>query len=325
MTRKCYLKNLKITLCAIFLSLPLKAYSAETVERIVAIVNDELITLTDVNKQIERLKSGGLTDDLLIPDDATKQNLLRDRQALLQTLINEKIIDSEVKRQSLSVPVERVEQEIRSVAKRNGVSRDELKSALKDRGIDFSQYQDFIKTGLERQSLVEKAIQSKIKISEDDVVAAYTAAHGPSDQAFEFTLAHIFFDSEKGGANAARARAEEVHKKLKAGGSFERLAAEASEDPNYEEGGALGVFKTGELQKGLDVVIQRLSPGEFTAVTAANGGFHIVRVNKKKLIPDPRTEKERERLRAELYDKAFKRQLKSWLETLRQDAFVRIN
>jgi peptidyl-prolyl cis-trans isomerase SurA len=312
---------------ALFFATLISVYaSAETVERIVAVVNDEIIAQTDVDKYAARLKTGGLADDLLIPDEATKQSLLKDRAKLLETMINAKVIDSEVKKQNMSVPIEKVEQEIRKVAKNNNVSRDELKSALLDRGIPFSDYQDFIKTGLERQSLVEKAIASRIKISEDDVISAYSARTGNSEQqAFEYTLAHIYFDSSKGGAKAARQRADEALAKLKSGVAWEREAADASEDPGYEQGGLLGVFKTGELQKDLDAAVSKLQPNEMTGVITANGGFEIVKVLKKKLIADPRTEKDREKIRAELYETAFKKQLHDWLEQLRLDAFVRIN
>ena len=300
--------------------------SAETVERIIAIVNDEIITQTDLGKFADRLRSGGLTDDLLVPDEATKEALLKDRDKLLQKMIDERVIDSEVKKQNLSVPIEQVEQEIRAIAKRNNVGRDELKAALAERGVPFSQYQDFIKTGLERQSLIQKAITSRIKISEDDVVAAFAAQTGNREnQAFEYTLAHIYFRSDKNGAPAAKARAEETLKKLRDGANFERLASEFSEDPAFETGGLLGVFKTGELQKELEQAIEKLGSGEITSVLPTNGGYHIVRVNKKRLIADPRTEKERERIRNELYEKAYKKQLQGWLEQLRQDAFVRIN
>ena len=300
---------------------------AETVEKIVAIVNDEIITMTDENKYIDRLRSGGLTDDLLIPDEATKQDLIKDRAKLLQTMIDEKVIDSEVKRQNLSVPIERVEQEVRSIAKRNNVSRDELKAALAERGIEFSQYQDFIKSGLERQSLIEKAITSRIKITEDDVLSAYGAAHnGGGDQAYEFTLSHDYFqDSKSGGSAGAKERAEAALARLKAGEGFDRVTAETTEDPNYEVGGFLGTFKTGEMQKSLDIAVSKLAAGEFTNVLPTSGGFQIVKVNKKRLIPDPRTEKEREAIRASLYEKAYKRQFKTWLEQLHTDVFIRIN
>jgi peptidyl-prolyl cis-trans isomerase SurA len=299
---------------------------AETVDRIVAIVNDEIITLSDMSKFASRLKTGGLTDDLLIPDEATKDGVLKDEDKLLQKMIDEKILDSQVKKENLSVAIERVEQEIRSIAKRNNVTRDELKAALQERGINFSQYQDFIKTGLERQSLIEKAITSRIKISEDDVATAYATAHGESgDQAFEYTISQILFANSKGGKQSAHKRAEAALKRLHEGANFEKLSAETSEDPSYEQGGLLGVFKTGELQKDLEAVVSKLNAGEYSGVLPTQDGFHIVRVDKKHLIADPRTEKEREKIRASLYEKTYKKQFQTWLENLRQDAFIRIN
>jgi peptidyl-prolyl cis-trans isomerase SurA len=311
--------------CGAGVSAPAPATAQTTVERIVAIVNDEIITMTDMNRFAERLRSGGLTDDMLIPDESTKEAVLSDRRKLLDKMIDEKVIDSEVKRQNLTVPIERVEQEIRSIAKRNNVSRDELRAALQERGVAFSEYQDFIKTGLERQGLIEKAITSRIKISEDDVLAAYAQAHGPSGEAFEYSLSHIYFSSGKGGAPAAKARAERSLAKLRGGANFEKLAADESEDPGFEAGGVLGTFKTGELQKDLEAVVQKLGAGEFSDVIPTRGGYHIVKVNKKRMIPDPRSERAREKIRAELYEKAYKRQLQGWLEQLRQEAFIRIN
>jgi peptidyl-prolyl cis-trans isomerase SurA len=315
----------KSVMVLIFISAGFTA-RAEVVERIVAIVNDEIITQSDLNKYSDRLKTGGLTDDMLIPDEQTRDALLKDRTKLLQKMIEEKVVDSEVKKQNMSVPIERVEQEIRNIAKRNNVSREELKAALQERGVSFSQYQDFIKTGLERQGLIEKSVTSRIKISEDDVLSLYQQTHSEgADQAYEYTISHILFVNEKGGTAAAKARAEKALVKLRAGDGFEKLAGETSEDPAYEQGGLLGVFKSGELQKELENVIQKLNAGEFSGVLPTRGGFHIVKLNKKRFIADPATEKEREKIRASLYEKAYKRQFQSWLEQLRQDAFVRIN
>lgn len=299
---------------------------AETVERLVAIVNDEIITQSDISAYVERLKTGGLVDDMLVPDDASRQILIKDRDKLLQKIVEERVIDSEVKKQGLTVPIEKVEAEIRTIAKKNNVSRDELKAALLERSVTFSQYQDFIKTGLERQGLIERAITSRIKISEDDVMAAYSLAHGKSEtQTFETTLSQIYFQSEKGGPAAAKARAEKSFQQLRDGANFEKIAAESSEDPGFEQGGVLGSFKPGELQKDLETVVQKLNVGEHSSVLATRGGFHIVKVNKKRPIADPRTEKDRERIRGQLYESAYKKQFHSWLEQLRQDAFVRIN
>ncbi len=300
--------------------------NAELIEHIVAIVNNEIITLTDISRYADRLRTRGLTDDLLIPDDVTRQAVLQDREKLLQKMIDEKLIDSEVKRQNLQVAIERVEQEIRTIARRNNVTREQLQDELKRQGVSVSQYQDFIKTGLERQSLMEKAVTSKIKITDQDVLNYY-AQHNktPEAQLFEFTLAHAVFLKSKDVTSKARARAELFEKRLKSGGNFEKLVGEMSEDPNFEAGGKFGTFRSGELVKELEQPVKNLSPGELSPIVESADGFHILKVLEKKLIPDPRFEQERDKISQTLYEAAYKRQLQSWLEQLRQDAFLRIN
>jgi peptidyl-prolyl cis-trans isomerase SurA len=312
-------------LTAVLFALP--AIGGEVVDRILAIVNDEIVTQSDVVDFENRLKTGGLVDDQLVPDESVRQSLLKDREQLIRKLIDARLIDAEVKRQGLSVPFERVEQEVRSISKRNGMQRDDLKNALLEKGISFSVYQDFIKTGLERQSLVEKSVTSKIKISEDDVLAALIAEGRASDtQAFEYSIAHILFlNSKNGGADGSMERAALAIAKLKEGIGFDRVAADFSEDPNFEVGGALGTFKSGELSKNLEQAISKLSPNEWTSPLPTTGGVHIVRLIKRRLIPDPKIEKEKDRVRAILGERAFRRQYDIWLDSLRTDAFLRRN
>ena len=242
-------------------------------------------------------------------------------------MIDARLIDAEVKRQGLSIPFERLEQEVRAIAKRNGMQRDDLKNALLEKGISFSTYQDFIKTGLERQSLVEKSVTSKIKISEDDVLAALIAEGRASDtQAFEFSIAHILFlNSKNRGGEDAKTRAQQAYEKLAGGAAFDRVAADSSEDPNFDVGGVLGTFKTGDLSKDLERAVLKLSPGAWTEPIPTNGGYHIVRLIKRRLIPDPKIEKEKDRVRAILGERAFRRQYEIWLDSLRADAFIRRN
>ncbi len=301
--------------------------SAELVDRIMVIVNEEIITLSDVADFETRLKTGGLVDDQLVPDDATRQALLKDRELLVKKLIDARLIDAEVKKQNLTVPFERVEQEVRSIAGRNKMQRDDLKNALLEKGINFATYQDFIKTGLERQSLVEKSVTSKIKISEDDVLAALIAEGKASDaQAFEYSIAHIYFLGNKsGGIEGARTRAAGALAKLKEGTPFDRVAADFSEDPNFDVGGDLGTVKSGELSADLEKAIAKLSPGEWTQPLPTAGGIHIVRMIRRRLIPDANLEKAKDLVRAKLGEKRFRDQYNNWLEQLRTEASIRIN
>ncbi len=301
------------------------AAAARPVDKIVAIVNDQIISNTDVDKFKKKLNSSGLVDDALLKlnDSAT---LLKDRNALLNHLIDEKLIDSEVKRKGMEVTIERVEQEIRNIAKGNNISRTQLQDALKAKGVTISAYQDFIKTSLERQGLIEKEVTNKIRISDEDISSYYLSKKGPSGaQIFEYTLSHIVFSPKTGGDDGALKRAKGVEEKLKGGQSFEKMAEQFSEDPNFTKGGLLGTFKAGEMLKEIDEAVKNLAPGEISPIIKTSNGYHLIKITKRTLISDPKLDEQREDIRRNLYADAFKRQFRLWLNQRRDESFIKIN
>lgn len=310
----------------LLLALSITSVRAEIIESIVAIVNDEFIAQSDLKAFKDKISNPNFNDDLLIPDEKTRKEILENKEKLLQVMINERLIDSEVRRQKLELTVERVAQEIRSIAKRNNMTPEELRRAVESKDMKFSQYQDFIKTSLERHALIDKMVISKIKISEEDVMSEYIRQHGEeSQQAFEYTVSHILFLVEKAGIEKARERAENVMAKLKAGEDFDKLASEYSEDPNYTAGGLLGTFKTGETAKEIEQTVVKMSINDTSKVIRTPAGLHILKLNKRKFITDPKTEAVKNDIRAKLYDVKYRSQFAAWLEQTRADAFIRIN
>lgn len=298
---------------------------AELVDRIVAIVNSEIVTESDLKSFSKKLTQNGMIDDLLLfgqPISSLESN----KKSQLDYLINERLIESEIKRLNLSVTVERVEQEIREVAKRNKVGRNELIEAIKNQGITVSEYQDFIKNRIERQSLIENEVSSKIRVADEDVLAQYIRTNPNSNTgSFEYSLGHILLNPKKGGAEKAQERAEVALKKLKSGEAFDIVAEQFSEDPNFTSGGVLGTFRAGEFSKELEAAVQNLNIGEISGIVKSKAGIHILKVLGKKVITDPAFEKERERIRAEIFEKAFQKNFKFWLDSKREEAFVRLN
>ncbi|MCB0361890.1 MAG: peptidylprolyl isomerase [Bdellovibrionales bacterium] len=298
---------------------------SRTIERILAIVNDEIVLQSDLDSYKSKLASGGLVDDAVLRFSDTKQ-LLKDQKSLIEHLIDEKIIDSEVKRLGLNVPIEKVEQEIRAITKRNGITRDQLKEALAEKGVSFSEYQNFIGTSQERQAVIEKELSSKIKISDDDVSTYYVHQIGDSKASiFEYTLSQILFLT-RNGEEPAREKAQLVLSKLNSrSASFDKLASQFSEDPKFSQGGNLGSFKAGEMLPEIEKAVVNLKPGEVSGIIQTRVGFHIVKLAKKSLVPNPDFEAKKESIRELLFAQAFKQQLRQWLDGKRQDSFIRIN
>lgn len=301
-----------VIILVIFFSL---ATFAETVEKIVAIVNDEIITLTDIKKYESRLKAKMQMDEL-VSQGASPKELLSDRKKLVGVLVDEKILDSEVKKQNLSVTVERVEKEIRNISKSNKMTRAQLKAALQNQGIDFAEYQNMIKTRLERQSLIEKNLTANIRVSDEEVRGHLGSQSSPNEIA-EYSISHILVKEKR--------RAESILKNLRAGKSFEELASDNSEDPNFQPGGKLGDLRQGEMLKEIEVAVKKMGVGETSGLVKTKLGYHILKLTNKKVISNPVAQEQIEKTRGMLSQKAFQRQFRIWLDQRKQEAFIRTN
>jgi peptidyl-prolyl cis-trans isomerase SurA len=298
---------------------------AEIVEHVVVIINNEIITQSDVANFSKKLQKNNFLDELLL-FGKTSADLAKSPSEQLNYMINERLLDSEVKRLNLSVTIERVEQEIREIAKRNGINRNELVAAVSQQGISTSEYQDFIKSKVERQSLIEAEITSKIRVSDEDIMAQYSRNNpNLSTGTYEYTIAHILFNPKKGGPEAAEARAASVVRKLQQGESFDVLAEQHSEDPNFSPGGVLGTFKAGEFGKEMEAAVAKINPGETSGVVRSKSGFHVLKLISKKIVSDPAFEKEKEKIRNQLFEKAFQKHFRNWIEAKREESFIRIN
>ncbi|MFM6926833.1 MAG: peptidylprolyl isomerase [Bdellovibrio sp.] len=309
-------------LVSLLLSAPVHA---EVVEKTLAIVNSEIVLESDLKDLQKRIQKPGMVDDALLGDKSI-DSLKKDRKAQLEYLINEKILASEIKRLNLTVTNDRVESELKDMAKRNGVSEAELMNILKGQGIAIADYKVFMKEKIEKQSLFDTEIISKLRISDEDAMNEYLKSNPNNKPSIdEFSVSHIFFNPKKGGAEAAYGRAEVALGKLRNGDSFETLAEQFSEDPNFSTGGSLGTFKTGEFIPEIESAISNLKAGETTQIVKSRLGYHIVKLTGKKLTQDPKFEKAKEKIKAQLLETSFKRQLKIWLQSKRDESFVRIN
>lgn len=295
-------------------------------EKTVAIVNDQMITLSDLEQFKQKLSKDSFVDELLFTLNP-KEKVLSDRATMISHLINEKIVESEIKKLGLSATIERVEQEIRSVSEKNRMTRNQLKEALAQKGIEFSEYQDFMKRGIERQMLVEKVISSRIKITDEELAAHFASLSNNSKlaQVFEYTISHILFQPKNSSDRDAKEKAEKVLAKIKEGIPFEKLVSQYTEEINFSSGGSLGTFKAGEMSGEIEKAVSPLKSGEVSGVVRTRLGYHIFKLNKKTLIDNPALAEQRAKLRNELFQVSFNKQLKTWIEQKRSEAFIRIN
>jgi peptidyl-prolyl cis-trans isomerase SurA len=299
---------------------------AEIVDKVVAVVNNEIILQSDYARLEKKASMPALIEEILL-GGKSPTDLKKDKKMQTEYLINERLMDSEVKKSSLVASSDKVEQEIKQMAQRYKTTREEiLSAATKDMNLSTDEYKKFLKTQIERQSLIEQEVTSKVRVSDEEVFEEYKKRNPKSGTSIaEVTLAQIFFNPKKGGEEKAKARAEAAHSKIQMGEKFETVAEQTSEDTNFTAGGLLGSFKAGELNPEFEAAIANLKAGQSSQVFKSKRGFHILKVLDLKSVADPQFEKDKEKIRSALMERAFEKQFRSWLQKKREEATITLN
>ncbi|MFN9066400.1 MAG: peptidylprolyl isomerase [Bdellovibrionales bacterium] len=300
------------------------ANSEVSIDRIVAVVNNEPILSSDVQDLLKKADQSSLIEDILL-QGSPASDLKKDEKVRLDYLIAEKILDSHVKRLGMTAGPERIESEIKQMAQRYKMAPEDILSAARaDMGLGPSEYRSFLKKQIERQSLIESEISSKVRVSDEEVYAEFRKSNPRSKSSLgEVTLAHIFFNPKKGGVTKARERAEAVLKKLVDGGDFASLAEQNSEDSQFAAGGALGTFSPGDLIPEFESALIGLNKGQFAKeVVESKRGLHILRLVDQRAAKNEAFEKEKEKIRSVLMERAFSKQFSLWLKRAREEASI---
>lgn len=303
----------------LLLSLVVFFSHADVVDRIYATVNDEIITDSDVAEYHKQLKSRLLYEDLLFPDEKSINTALENRDVLIEKLIGEKIIDSEAKKLGINITEERVNKEIQA---KGGPKH--LQSLLSQKGLTIKEYKDFLTKSLARREVIGYFVQSKIKISDDDIMDFYVSASKgtATGQGFEYNLSHILLDPRASKNKAgAKELADEAKKSLEQGQSFSAVHRRysANKDDTF------GTFKSGEMIPVIEAAVVNLKSGDTSAVVESPMGYHIFKLNSKRVVNNPDFEKRKQQIHQYLFTKNYSEQLIYWLGQKRRAAVVKIN
>ncbi|MCS6838410.1 MAG: peptidylprolyl isomerase [Bdellovibrionaceae bacterium] len=299
--------------------LSIKTFANQWLDGVVVTVNNEAILKSDLVDLVNKIERKEFLNDLALVG-LSAEELQQDIQKRIKYLIRVKMLDAEVKRLNLRITSDRLEQEIREIARRNKIPREALPKVFKEQGISFAEYQNYLKTRIEHQTLVDQEIAANIKINEEDVLSLYYNKYNKRPSySFEVELYHIFFNPKKGGSSAARKRAENVFSLLPQKDFFQ-AAEQYSEDPDFQKNGFLGNFSKSDLDPSIAQAIEKHKGlGLVPEVVHSRMGYHIFYVKSRKDIPDPDYLKKKEALRAELFESRLQQALEKWFENKEKD------
>jgi parvulin-like peptidyl-prolyl isomerase len=278
------------------------ASRAETIERVVAKVNGQIITLSEFQSRQVAAAQGARVDP------AGVGAFLRQNNAkILQDAIDEILILQKAEDAGIRAPAAWIDEAIEGIKKENRITSDEqMQEALAREGLTLAELRENIERGVLRRIVMQRDVQPKIEASEADVRAEYERV-----KATEFTkpatvtLQEILIPEDKGGIALAR----ELASRARAGEDFQELARTYSTAPSRANGGDLGQLAQGDIHPDIEKVAFELSVGSVSDPLPVVGGYRLIRVVAKttgSTTPfDAVKDRVRDRVMMTRFDKAY--------------------
>ena len=302
------------------------AQELEVVDRIVAVVNHEIITLYELNRSFQPYARN--IKALNYPPDKERQTLFKVRQDILDGLIDSMLADQQVKRDRITVSQKEINKAIERIKSKRQFTDEQLRRGLASQGMTMEEYRQEIEEQILRSKLVNQEVKSKIVVTKEDIKEYYETHREKYAGDKKYYLWNIFVkvssNSSSSERNNARNRIEAIAARLKQGISFESLVDELKKTGSTIQGTDLGLYRLDELSAQLQQVVKKLSAGEHSTVLDAEFGFQIIYVqNIEETQAKPLAALESE-IGELLYNEAVENKYQEWLEQLRARSHIRI-
>ena len=293
------------------------------VDRVAAVVNDDMITLSEVHERA--------APELMRLEQEGKASTERRRAALkhaLDDLIADRLLTVEQQALNIEVGDQEVDYAIEDVRKQNRMDEVTFERALMAQGQTMSAYREKMRKDLAAMKLIGMKVRSKIKVSEEDIKAEYARLAREQETEFEVHARHIVIqvpkDADEKAEAEARERATALTLRARAGEDFVELAKKHSEGSSRDEGGDIGFFKRGDMVGAFEKVAFSLKPGEISDPVRTPFGYHVIQLVERRAGKVPPLAEVRDELQERLTRTQMQRQTEQYVEELRRQAVVEV-
>jgi len=290
---------------------------AEIVERIIAKVNGDIITLSEFQeRQIQAAQAARIAP-------AEVGQFLRQQNArILQDAIDEILLLQKAQDEGLGLRPEFIDEVLDGIKKENNItSEEQFQQALAQEGLTFEELRRNIEKSWTRQMVLRREIEPKITVPEEELRKEYEARKGEAfTRPATVTLEEIFVPDEAGGA----AEAAKVVARARAGEDFAQLARQFSASPTAQSGGELGEISQGDLAPDLENVAFSLGVGSVSDPIPVEGGARILKLVAKTSGSVVPYDQAKGKIRDELMMSRFQGEYDKYMEELRKNAIVEL-
>ncbi len=249
------------------------------VDQIAAVVNDEVITRSELEQRYRTVMQQLRRQNIQMPprDLLLKQTLDR--------MVTERALLQHAKTSGVRADPAQVERAVQRIASQNGMSVEELKAALTRDGVSYERFRENISNEILISRARERQVESRLNVSDAEIDSHLQSQAGAA-QDEEYDVSHILVSIPENATpeqiQERRARAQTVIDELGRGGDFAQLSASYSDAPNALDGGSLGWRAAGQVPTLFLDALRGMNPGEVSELIKSPNGFHVIRLNDKR-------------------------------------------
>lgn len=319
-------------LCALLILLPTTLSIANVIDSCVAVVNNDVITLSEVNeagkpifKRIaEQVSPGQLAE-------ALKQA----RKTIINKLIDKKLLLQQAKMMQISVSDEEVDQALARLLERNNTSMDRFRQELTKMGMTEEQYRQNLREQALGSKLINYEVRSKIIIPEASILDYYDNHYTEQINSGGYYILQIGITLDGKGMpedreladQLARKKITKIRKLALKGQDFKQLAREYSDLPSASDGGDIGAFQKDEMAAYMKNAVTSLTPGEISPVVKSPNGFMLFKLlssQEGEIITKIPYDQVKDEIQATLYKQEMAKRYETWLDDIHNQAYIKI-
>lgn len=312
------------------MQIPLSPFASENngilVDRCVAVVNDDVITLSELEEEagptLLKIKEQ-------VPAEQLPEVQHKARKEILAQMIDRKLLFQRAEKRGVSVQDAELDAAVERIIEDNNLTMDQFRSQLAQVGTTEEKYRENLKGQIIRSKLIGYEIRSKVVITDEQIEAYYKTMQNQDNTPEGYHILQFGSSWGENGRSAtkeeAKKRAEQIREMILAGDNFKELSQNYSDLPSGVDGGDIGVFKKNDLASYMWEAIKNLRPGMISEIIETPAGYQFFKLlssSRDGVIAQAPLELIKEDIRATLYDQELKKNFDEWVKLLREHSYI---
>lgn len=289
-------------------------------DRIVAIVNNDAITLAELQESILMFRQENRQQVSMSDEELGRQFLTRliDNRLQLQEAERDKIVVDEIE----------LNEEITERMKRFGTKTiEEFEALVKGQGLTVEAVKKRLRDSLRVTKVVRRRVTLRVSVTDPEITQYIEENRSKLETGLSYHAGHILIVAESdtdASWEAARIRADMIRTQVVDGGEFAELAKKNSRDASAKDGGDLGNLHRGELSQEIEEQILALRPGQVSRPYKSQLGYHIFRLESKESLDGEALQRVRQQVREILYREKYEARMEAWIKEIKQRAIIEV-